>query len=176
MLLARARGHGTGSGIVIGRLLLAALALALPATAPAQTIAQWQERIFAALVRQGVVSRERRLVSLKPVCTLSVGGKDWLVIDLAEHVPGARVPRGRNSIVVLDRAFKVIRNLDYFDEYPMACVGSRLFVHGDFGVDNTAPYGNVLDFQPDGEVVVTRIEANDLPIPLTGRRRTFRLP
>ncbi|MFT3968458.1 MAG: hypothetical protein QM690_21525 [Sphingobium sp.] len=158
------------------RILAAAVMLGTPWAAQARSIAAWQQRTFTALARQNVISPYTKLVSLKPVCTLAVGGKDWQVIDLIEHVPGDQSPRGRNRIVLLDRALKLVHALDYTSQYPMACVGSRLYVFGDYGVDNSPPYGNVLDFSPDGEIAVTNIEANDLPIPLTGQRRTFRLP
>ncbi len=158
------------------RVLAAAIIIGAPWVAQARSIAAWQQRIFTALIRQNVISPDTRLVSLKPVCTLAVGGRDWQVIDVIEHLPGDQSPRGHNPIVLLDRALRVVRALDYASQYPMACVGSRLYLFGDYGVDNSAPYGNVLDFHPDGEIVVTHVEANDLPIPLTEQRRTFRLP
>jgi hypothetical protein len=136
----------------------------------------WQEQLYRALVRQEVVSPDTKLITASYVCTLRVGKADWRVINVVEHVPGAQVPRGHNQIVLMRRDLSVVRRFDYADQYPMACHGASLYLHGDYGFDNSPPYGNMVTFDTSGDVTVSATEAKDLPIPLTSERRTYRLP
>jgi hypothetical protein len=152
---------------------LAAAFFAAPALG--QSIEVTQQQLYVALKAQGVISSETKLILASPVCTLTVGRRLLRVINVVEHVPGAQVPRARNQIVLLDPRLKLVRRLDYADQRPLACRGPRLFVWGDYGVNNAAPYGNVLEFRANGDIAVSSVDANDLPIPLTRNRPAYRL-
>jgi hypothetical protein len=134
-----------------------------------------QEKLFSSLKSQNAISPERRLVSATYVCALQFGNRSWPVVNTIEQVPGAQVPRGYNQIVVLDGNLNVFKIIPYDTQYPMFCSGARLFVSGDLGIDNTAPYGNTLTFDANGNVDVTSTDANELPIEPTGQRSTYLL-
>jgi hypothetical protein len=154
---------------------VAALALLAVAPARAEDIAAWQERLFSALASQGVISGATQLVSANYVCTLIIGGDAWSVVNTIEYVRGAEAPRAHNQIVVLDRNLKLVRNFDYADQTPLFCRGASLFLHGDYGVDNAAPYGNTLTFTRDLNIKVSHTDVNALPIESTSQRRAYLL-
>lgn len=162
----------------IARLILALLFVVGSAMTPpalAGDIEAWQERLFVALKRQHILSAGLRLVTADYVCTLRVGAADWRVINTVEHAQNAEVPRAYNQIVILDRRLKLIRSLPYAGQRPLFCRGARLFVFGDYGIDNTEPYGNTLTFHRNGAIGVSETDVNALPIEPTGKRRTYRV-
>jgi hypothetical protein len=132
-----------------------------------------QEALYAAMKRQKAIDPELRLVTLRYVCSLEYAKRRWPVVDSVEQVRGAVVPRAFNRILVLDQKLKLRKIVPYADQTPRFCKGNQLFVQGELGIDNAAPYGNVLSFSDNGDVSVSKIDVNDLPIPLTGDRKTY---
>lgn len=127
--------------------------------------------LFNALLKAGVLQKDRQLVHLSHVCNLQISGKSFPTIDIMELVKGATTPRGINRIVVLDMALVVVQTIDYTTERPLFCRGNQLFVFGDLMIDGVLPEGNVLTFTHDARhVEISQVDPNELPIPVTGTK------
>lgn len=127
--------------------------------------------LFNALLKAGVLQKDRQLVHLSHVCNLQISGKLFPTIDIMELVKGATTPRGINRIVVLDMALVVVQTIDYTTERPLFCRGNQLFVFGDLMIDGVLPEGNVLTFTHDARhVEISQVDPNELPIPVTGTK------
>lgn len=150
--------------LLVNTELLAQVAVS-PSTFEERTI------LFNALLKAGVLQKDRRLVHLSHVCNLQVSGKSFPIIDIMESVKGAMTPRGINRIVVLDMALVVVQTIDYTTERPLFCRGNQLFVSGYLMIDGVLPEGNVLTFTHDARhIEISQIEPNELPIPITGTK------
>ena len=143
---------------------------------PAQTATSpstFEERtiFFNALLKAGVLDKDRRLVHLSHVCNLQISGKSFPIIDIMESVKGAMTPRGINRIVVLDIALVVVQIINYTIERPLFCRGNQLFLSGYLMIDGVLPEGNVLTFTHGAQhVEVSKVDPNELPIPITGTK------
>ena len=148
-------------------------ALGRPITAVSGAAAQ--EQIFQALKTQGVILSDTQLVSLAFVCTLVVGRDRWGVVNSVEYVQGAQEPRARSQITLLGRNLRVFKTIAYTDQFPLFCRGATLYLHGDYSIGNTAPYGNALTFDVHGGVSISNTDPNALPIQPTARRNAYML-
>jgi len=119
--------------------------------------AAWAAHAFAP-------NREVTLAS--HVCALRVDGQWFTVLDVQELIKGSVVPRGANSIIVLDPEFKLVTRLVYATERPLFCVDNRLYVWGDLQIEQTATEGSELTFSDHARLVTARhVEANAFPAP-----------
>jgi hypothetical protein len=113
-----------------------------------------------------VFDPDRLVTHASHVCSLRVDGQWFPVLDVQELVKGAVVPRGANSIVVLDPEFKLAMSLPYATERPLFCVDSRLYVWGDLQVEEASVEGNELTFTDRARRLTARhVEANAVPAP-----------
>jgi len=153
--------------------LMAGLLAGAPA-AQAKGVNPLKDRgiVLGALLKSGVFHRDRQLVHLSHVCNLQISGRLFPVVDVMELVRGATTPRGVNRIIILTDKLVPVQTIDYTTQRPLFCQKQRLFVFGDLMIGNVLPEGNVLSFSDNGRVVdVQRVDANELPIPATGRGR-----
>lgn len=157
------------------RAALALCALAVPACAFADDPATWAQRLYLAVKSQGAVSAETQLVNLTYVCSLLVGKSRWSVVNTVEFIPGANLPRAKNQIVLLDPALKVVKTLSYAKQEPLFCRDATLFLRAPYALNNEQPEGNALIFAPNGDVSVTNVDPNRLPVPATKMRRDFNM-
>jgi hypothetical protein len=132
-----------------------------------------RSQLYGALLTGKVLDLDRALVHLSHTCNLRVDGQ-WLpVVDVQGLVRAAVTPRGVNRIVVLNSELKPVRAIGYTKERPLFCLYNRLYVWGDLVIDNVGPKGNVLTFtNRRREVAVSHLEANDLPLPPTRKRKS----
>jgi hypothetical protein len=113
-----------------------------------------------------VFDSDRAITHASHVCSLRLAGEWYPVLDVQEIVKGAVVPRGANSIVVLDPGFKVAMRMPYATERPLFCDENRLYVWGDLQVEAAAAEGNELTFTDRASHLLARhVEANDVPAP-----------
>ena len=132
-----------------------------------------RSQLFHQLLKAGVLDKDRLLVHLSRVCTLTIDRKQYPVLDVMELVPGAQVPRGVNRVVVTDSAGHPVKLIGYVNERPLFCIGPRLYVHGDLAVDGVGPEGNVLLFSQGGSVVsAEKTDVNAFPLQPSGVRST----
>ena len=109
---------------------------------------------------------DREITHVSHVCSLHLDGQWFPVLDVQEVVKGAVVPRGANSIVVLDPDFKLARRLAYATERPLFCEGNRLYVWGDLQVEEASAEGNELTFTGRAShLTVRHVETTDVPAP-----------
>jgi hypothetical protein len=107
---------------------------------------------------------DRQVTHVSHVCSLRLDRQWFPVLDIQEIVKGEVVPRGANSIVVLDSEFKLTMRLPYATERPLFCHDNRLYVWGDLQVEETASEGNELTFTEHARhLTVRHVEANDVP-------------
>lgn len=124
-----------------------------------------REIIFEALNKQGVIREHRTLVHLTHLCDLVIENKKYPVIDIAEYIKGAQVPRGDLNILVLNSDLNLVKKINYDRSIsPLYCVGNKVFLYGDIMVDGLLPEGNILTFSEQGKkVVVSYMNPNDFP-------------
>jgi hypothetical protein len=128
-----------------------------------------REIVLGALLKSGVLHRDRQLVHLSHVCNLRINGRQFPVVDVMELVPGATTPRGVNRIIVLTDKLVPVQTIDYTTQRPLFCQNQRLFVFGDLMIGGVLPEGNILSFSDNGRAVdVQRVDVNELPIPTIG--------
>lgn len=109
---------------------------------------------------------DREITHASHVCSLRLDGQWFPVLDVQEVVKGEVVPRGANSIVVLDPEFKLAMRLPYTSERPLFCRDNRLYVWGDLQVEAAAAEGSEVTFTERARhVAVRHVEANDVPAP-----------
>jgi hypothetical protein len=131
-----------------------------------------REQLYRALVAAKAIDPDRRLSHLSHTCNLRVDGEWYAVVDLQELVKGEVTPRGVNHIIVLTAGLKPLHQIEYTRERPLACFGNRLHVFGFLAINNTEPSGNILTFTKHArEISISRMEANDLPFPLSRNRK-----
>jgi hypothetical protein len=113
-----------------------------------------------------VFDPNRAITHASHVCSLRLAGQWYPVLDVQEIVKGAVVPRGANSIVVLDPSLAVAMRMPYATERPLFCDENRLYVWGDLQVEAASAEGNELTFTDRASHVLARhVEANDVPAP-----------
>ena len=156
--------------LLLSRLLCAAVAtVALMGCGAPLTVERLQdcrqELLHRAFTAQAF-DPDREIAHVSHVCSLRVDGQWFPVLDVQELVKGQAVPRGANSIVVLDSAFKIVKRLSYATERPLFCVDNRLYVWGDLQIEESASEGNELTFTDRARYLTARaVEANDVPAP-----------
>ena len=128
-----------------------------------------RELIYNELSEQNVLEKERKLVHFAHVCNLIIDNALYPVINLIEHVPGAKVPRGVARLLVLDSNLMLAKEISHDgSSKPLFCENDQLFLHGFLAIDGLEPEGNVLTFSDKAQnVIVTNIEANDFPKQVT---------
>jgi hypothetical protein len=130
-----------------------------------------RQQLYKALAGHKVFDPDRQIAHIAHVCSLRVDGGWYPVVDLGEMVKGAVVPRGVNTIIVLDPTLRPLQKIDYATERPLFCLENKLFVFGDLTIDGVAGTGSVLEFSEKGKKITLRqIDANDRSIPPTGKR------
>jgi hypothetical protein len=123
--------------------VLLAACLAAPAAASPEAL--------ALLRRAGVLSPHRTVDSAREVCTLSVDGRPYRVIDLVEHVRGAQSDRGVRRAILIGPARTKVNELPYFPPAaPVSCDGNVLTFSAPVEVDNTEPEGRSVAFEHGG--------------------------
>lgn len=148
-----------------------ALLVLLSLSAAAQVVSR--DRLYSALLENKVLDPDRKVVHLSYTCDLKIEGRRYLVVDLQETVPAARMAHGVNRIVLLDSALRRVKEIDYGSHRPLFCVDNRLYVYGDLAIDNLLPEGNVLTFSNQGHVIkLSHVEANEYPVPVTRLRKS----
>lgn len=122
-------------------------------------------RLLVQAVREAqAINPDRLVVHLSHTCSLELGGRFFPVVELKELVPGAMVPRGVNTILVLSPELAVLQQIDFATERPLFCVANRLYVWGDLWIDALSAEGNELSFDEQGMLVSARhVEANEVP-------------
>lgn len=143
------------------------------AAAPRKSRAEELDRVRQTLVRAlsaaGAFEPGRRVSHVSHVCSLRIRGRSYPVVELAELVRGAMVPRGVGAILVLDSTLAVVQRIEFVTESPSFCVDNRLYVSGDLRIDGVASEGNELTFEDAASPPVLRhVEANEVPAPRPG--------
>jgi hypothetical protein len=153
--------------------LLVAAVVVLPPSlfADSSQLQASRQQLYKALAANKVFNPDRQIVRLAHVCSLRIDGRWYPVADLGEMVKGAVVPRGVNTIVVLDPNLKLLHKIDYTTEQPLFCLKNELYVFGDLTIDGVLGNGDVLTFSEKGKKITLRsVEANDRPVPPTNKR------
>ena len=129
-----------------------------------QVVLEDRSVIFNALLKHGVLDKNRQLVHLSQTCSLQIGSSVFPVVDIRELVKGAMVPRGINHIIVLNSSLVPVQKIEYTTQRPLYCINNQLFLFGDLMIDGCLPEGNVLTFSNHGrKAIITHMEANDFP-------------
>jgi hypothetical protein len=131
-----------------------------------------RRQIYEALRAGQVLNPDRLLVHYSHTCSLNLGGVFYPVVDVEELVKGSAAPRGVNRIVVFSPTLGVVKEIGYTRQRPLFCEQNKLYVYGDLALNNIMPEGNVLSFEDGAKTVkISRVDANDYPIPTTRSRK-----
>jgi hypothetical protein len=125
-----------------------------------------RHELMRAASAAGVFDPDREIAHASYVCALRLDRRWFTVLDIQELAKGAVVPRGANSIIVLDPELELAKRLPYTTERPLFCVDDRLYVWGDLHVDEISSEGNELTFTDHARSLKLRhVDANDVPAP-----------
>jgi hypothetical protein len=124
-----------------------------------------RQRIYIALSDQNLLDNHRQLVRMVHVCNLIIENNTYPVIQIKEHVRGAKVPRGVQQVLILDSSLKYVNKIAHdITAAPLYCKDNKLYWFGYVMAGDHLPEGNVVTFTNGGKKTnVSAMESNDFP-------------